>query len=479
VNSRSGKRASSGHGGSPRVSITLKEWENYQPVPGSPLQNIYLLDDKEVHDAAHYLAERGMLRLTEVRDGLAVEASSFVGRVRLGNLTVTIQPKITGTPLMRLLCYAYGLRDLTFAGRGAADYASSQEEPFHDLLIHQLAAEVRELTAHGLRREYKRTERRLVSPRGRIDVGYLAREGAAGFLQNASLPCTLYERSGDTALNRALLAGLSLAARLTDDAGLRVSLRGLGTKLEAAGGPTLNQPRAEIGSLLRRARREQSRLTTAYSPALTLIEMLSSAEGPTLGRIEERSVPLPGFLFDMNRLFQALLFRFLSENLPAVYSVRGDRGLCGVFTYHPDYNPRNRQAPTPRPDFAVTSGGNIIALLDAKYRDLWERSLPREMLYQLAVYALSQHGYVPSRREAVILYPCMAVGATEARIEIWNPARRGEHLAIVVLRPVNLLQLVSFIVDGSQVKRGETVAYAEFLAFGEHRSYDLNRSANR
>ena len=50
--------------------------------------------------------------------------------------------------------------------------------------------------------------------------------------------------------------------------------------------------------------------------------------------------------------------------------------------------PRTR-APTPRPDYVMSRGGHIVAIADAKYRDLWKRDLPSGMLYQLSVYALS------------------------------------------------------------------------------------------
>lgn len=144
---------------------------------------------------------------------------------------------------------------------------------------------------------------------------------------------------------------------------------------------------------------------------------------------------------DLNLFFQALLGRFLSENLPDC-SVRPEHSLTDMMRYSPGLNPRRRKAPRPRPDFAVFSKAGSPQLLDAKYRDLWEHELPRDMLYQLSVYALSQ----PPRSTAAILYPTTSAGATEAAIEIADPVRGGTR-AYVALRPVVVSQLVAVLGD--------------------------------
>ncbi|OJW13120.1 MAG: hypothetical protein BGO49_20190 [Planctomycetales bacterium 71-10] len=428
--------------------LRLAEWRTIAPYPGSPTEGVGLGDEPSVRQTARRLTESGMLEVQELRTGLSVRSTSFVGRVRLGAIDVTVVPKLRTVALLRLLRYAYGLRDLHFLPTAAH---ATQDFGFQDLLISQLAEEAQELVARGLRRGYLRRDEDLASPRGRIDFRALAGRGA---LVESTLPCAHHRRDENRLINRVLLAGLRLAASLAGDRGLRSRLGRLGDRL----GETVTSVRLDRRVFVR-LEAEMDRTTRAYEPAVSIIRILHEGGGLSLDE-GEAGPPLPGFLFDMNRFFQALLGKFLADNLPE-YRVRPEHRLKGMLAYVPGWNPRHAQAPTPRPDFVVTHGANVVAVLDAKYRDLWENPLPRDMLYQLAMYAMGHEGGT-----AAILYPTTHAQATEARIEVRDPLNAGRR-ALVALRAVDLGELEGLVSarPTASILR-QRITFAHQLAFG-------------
>ena len=426
--------------------IRITEWEYYPPEQGSVMEGIFLSEDSHTRQVVEHLSNAGILHIEELRHGLRIRATSWVGRITLDNIEITIEPKILGLRLLTLVRYAYGLRNLDLHGVSSFDLS---EMSFLDLLIHQLVAEVDELTRRGLRREYIRDDADLTLPRGRIDIRRYARDLGR---VSTTLPCSFHPRTIDTTLNQTLYWGLRHGSKFTSDPTLRATLMNRCLLFEE----DISSGRLNRRSL-QMARQNITRLTAAYTPALRLIELLMGDEGVNLEE-ETDSLNVPGFLFDMNRFFQALLSRFLSDNLPE-FIVMDEQILRGMMTYDPLHNPQHKLMPAPRPDFVVMQGSKMVAVLDAKYRDLWEKPLPREMLYQLATYALSQQ----ERRIATILYPTLNSSASEVHIMLKDMVH-GSHAGRVILRPVNMNNLADLI-DGDRNEE-ERRCHAKSLAFG-------------
>lgn len=418
------------------IGIELTEWDGTGPIKDRRLKTLSLAGDVAAQMRAKVL--RGRLDIRESYDGLEISTTSFVGRVDVGPLRIVVRPKLPALPLTRLLRYAYGLRDLGMPLDETA--APTTRHGLHDILVALLLAEAEELLHRGLARQYVPRVEALDSPRGRILIRELARQGGA---VQARLPCRHMERRADWLLNQVLHAGLDMAAGITADTGLRHRAHRLAARFDGVAGRA-----GLVRSDLDRAEQMLTRLTAVYAPALGIIRLLLDAQGMAF-EPPGQAQRVPGFLFDMNLFFQRLLSRFLHEHLPAGQQIEDERTVRGVFAYAPNANPLKRAAPSVRPDYALVQDGALVRFLDAKYRDTWNHGCPTEWLYQLSTYALASPD-----RVSVLLYATMADNACEERMEV-RPAVpwSGQPSATFVLRPAALGGLAQLVVPDARASR--------------------------
>jgi 5-methylcytosine-specific restriction enzyme subunit McrC len=404
----------------------LTEWAQVGPKQFPALADQSLADNVSSQPLAETLRNR--IDIRRAHHGLEITSTSFVGRVDIGRLQIRILPKLPAMPLAHLLRYAYSLRDLSTMDETSATTA---RHGLHDLLIALLANEVEELLHRGPTRRYVPLSDSPESPRGRILMDQVARNGG---VREARLPCRHFERHVNWHLNQTPLAGLDAAAQMTDDRDLCRRVH----RLAAGFGDVERKPRL-LGDDIDHASRSLTRLTAANAPALSIIRLLHGMLG--LGFDREGAISrTPGFLFDMNRFFQRLLSRFLHDNLSSE-RIEDEWAIRNIFVYAPEANPRRLTAPAPRPDFALLHASALRAFLDAKYRDIWDQGLPVEWLYQLSMYALASPA-----RVSVLLYASMAAAASDERVDVRSPMHNVPNgSAAVILRPVPLPLLAELL----------------------------------
>jgi 5-methylcytosine-specific restriction enzyme subunit McrC len=426
--------------------LNFKEWEPRYFQPDHPFVK-YLNENPTFEEILFDLSDHYFFSISRrPRNALLLCGRSYVGSFTIGSYRLDFRPKIDSISLVKMFRYAFKLDSLKRLPKISLD----DELGLDDILREELANQVKRLLKTGLRREYQEVNEQLDSPRGRIDFRFLAYSGG---ITHATLPCTWFPRISNSKLNKALLAGMLEASRATFTPLLRNTFQRLITQFKIAGIESVPL----TGHLIKEAELSINRLNQSYKPALTIIRMLFELSSSLFSRYQDTQL-VNGFLFDMNRFFQRLLSRFMNENLISDVHIVDEQGLYGMFQYEQIGEEKRKRIGTPRPDFAVMKGKKVITLLDAKYRDLSENHPTRDMLYQLALYAVSQ---VEGCREATILYPSQ-IQIPEYKINIREPVS-GSHIASIILRPVMLSELCDLIERGSNRERWR---YAHYMTLG-------------
>ncbi len=397
-----------------RLTLCIREWSSTtpeSPIGGELLRGMRLTDADRA--LAGELEGRSSLRFTELRSGLAVAVGPHIGTVNLTALRIVIMPKLCIDNLMRMVAYAFDLSDLIVTETETT--YSSAEHGLIDLLGRTLLRAVEYLARGGLLPEYQSRREALTTPRGRLDLRYIATHP-----RRTALNCTYDDLTIDHALNQVLASGLRLAAAVMESSNLRLDLARLADRV--FGDLTRVGLDADLlASLMGRL----DRRTGHYSTALTLVALIDQCahlgeHGPA------GDMPLSGFLLNMNLVFERFLGRYFREHAPGemgigTQDVRGD-----VFRYLA--NPSGWGRPTIRPDFVFWSPRRTIAVGDAKYKNRHEHPPTSAELYQLTTYGLAYA--MPEPREVLLFHPLARGEIDRASTLLFAPAAVGQQVRI-------------------------------------------------
>src|SRR5256885_15714441 len=94
------------------IEINLQEWQTTSFATHKQLAGLVLPEDDATQSLLEALSKSEKLVFSQLRKGVVLEASSYVGRIVIGDLQITIHPKIKMLPLLHLLQYVYELRKL-------------------------------------------------------------------------------------------------------------------------------------------------------------------------------------------------------------------------------------------------------------------------------------------------------------------------------------------------------------------------------
>lgn len=377
--------------------VELSEWQT-RSLPG-----VFL--NRSAQAAANAL--HGRLAIRELRSGLEIEAKSFVGTVRLGDLTIHVHPKLSAAHIPPFMRYALSFDSVTLLPQASVPAGA---HGFVDLVAVMLLEVVDRLIHGGLAQEYHRTRQVVPAPRGRIRFVDLARRPP----QDLALPCQYDRRTPAIALNRVAIGALGLLRPLVRDRGLSFELHTREATLQDfCGSATLSH------HLLQHARTSLDRRTAHYEPLLRLADLLLASQGPVF--LSQDDTPLPGFLFDMNLLFE----RFVARLCADYADLRIDPQHATRNAYHYVANPHHWLRPALRPDIVMRDAANRpVMILDTKYKSLGTSPPSPADLYQLTLYSLT-HGGVP----AILVHPSDVAA---------EPILQLKNLATVAVRGLDL-----------------------------------------
>ena len=292
----------------------------------------------------------------------ALKPGSTVGAIEVGDLSVRIRPKIGIPQLVSLACYAIGR--VRFR---ETDFDFPEETALPDALALALAIAARRAFSRGLLHGYRTEEEALYTVRGRIRFDDQIRRRFG-----IPLPVEVrYDEFTDDILANQLVkaAAMRLGGMHLRSKKARRELGWVAAALDNVS--LVDFPPKDVPEV------KFDRLNEHYSGVVTLAQLILRRGAFDVGRGKVRA---PGFLMNMNEVFQEFVTVALREVLGVPERLFGECGIPSL-----DETGRVRL----RPDLVWQENSSCVFVGDAKYKNITGERVPNSDLYQLLAYTIA------------------------------------------------------------------------------------------
>ncbi|MZP30662.1 hypothetical protein GTO91_13165 [Heliobacterium undosum] len=365
----------------------------------------------------------------ELRTGLHLEATSWVGVIELERIRIVIEPKFHRgfTSLLEMVAFIEGI---PFHRKRETESAHGRSD-LMELFVRLYLDELDGLLKKGIVKEYVTEEDNLRLLRGRPDY-------IINLQKNPASPDRIYcrydELVTDIPENQVLLTALAVASRYRLAPETRRRLNRFRAEWEVHCQPYQEEQWPEF-----RYHRLNSHYQKAHRLAWYLFRQVAAEN---LFHFHEQS--FYSMLVNMNELFEAFVRELLRRYLPGPYRVSAqktvrDAILAGGKTY--------RQV---IPDLLVTEQeSGTVLVLDTKYKNYGEKHVDTADIFQLAFYAQRFQSIPGKGHCSVILYPRYVDQPARPDVEVDLLPGTG-YFGRLWVRDVFIEELLRLVREGEQ-----------------------------
>lgn len=346
------------------------------------------------------------VEIREMRDGLYIKASSWIGVVRFEAFVLRIRPKLTNIDVMRMLLVAGGL-DRLKRYRATRDYELRDTSmSLFDLVALLLADTCTIIARDGLLRGYVVEEDDLPVVRGQLRFTDQIRQR---YGQVNRLECRYDDHHANVVENRILHTALALCRRYVQHPHVKNRIQRLLDTFAAVSQP-LDQNWQTV-----QADMSYNRLNSRYKEAHTLawIIMAGLDVDDLLASGSSRGF---AFLLDMNPLFEKFI-EVLIRHILRNDSIAVQAQLTA--TGHIWDAERNQTYKRLRPDLLLSNSDCLRLAIDAKYKRYDAKKLHESDIYQTFLYTYAfRSADVDMLPSALIVYPSDMPSTGTTRLHI-------------------------------------------------------------